>query len=192
MGWDGSGGYNRERNFSADASAGIKILASAMDQEINDIASAFTNCWAIDGQNTPTQDMPMGGNSFKNVGAASSADDFMRVREVINNVPIFMEDQETSAGGIVCSSQYFTSVSAGQAPSDGVRIIVRVLSDKSSSVLFLDGHSANIEYQEGDRITSAMTSGGIYEFIYSSSDTAWKIQNPDHLGARIKYRQTGS
>ncbi len=35
MGYDGAGGYTRSRNFSADASANIRILASAMDQEID-------------------------------------------------------------------------------------------------------------------------------------------------------------
>lgn len=179
MGWDGGGAYNRVHNFSADASAGIKILASRMDAEINDIASAIPIAWARDGQNVPTVDLPMGGKKFVNVGAPTSVGNFMRVREFIENVPVFMQDVQTSADRISVSSQYFTSVSSNQAPVDGTKIIVRVLSDKSSAVLYLDGHSANVINDDGDRIEGgALTSGGIYELIYSSTETAWRGGRP--------------
>ena len=150
-----------------------------MDAEINDMASAFTRVWTRDGQNTPTQDLPMGGRKFVNVGAPTSVANFMRAREFIENVPIFMQDAESSADRVSVSSLYFTSVSANQAPVDGTKIMVRVASHKSSAVLYLDGHSANIEYQDGNRIGPALVSGGIYEFTYSSVDTAWKLPKPD-------------
>ena len=178
MGWDGAGAYTRVHNFSADASSGIKILAARMDAEINDIASAIPIAWARNGQNVPTTDMPMGGRKFVNVGAPTSIGNFMRVREFIENVPIFMQDVESSADRISVSSQYFTSVSANQAPVDGTKIMVRVNSNKSSAVMYLDGHSANVEYQDGNRIAVAMVSGGIYELTYSSSDAAWKLPSP--------------
>lgn len=191
MGWDGAGNYSRVHNFSADASAGIKILASRMDAEINDVASAFSRVWTRDGQNTPTADLPMGGRRFVNVGAPTSVSQFMRSREFIENVPIFMQDTAASADRISVSAQYFTSVSANQAPGDGTKIMVRVLSNKSSAVLYLDGHSANVEYQGGVRPGPILTSGGVYEFLYSSSDTAWKIQNPDIPGLVENYGAVG-
>src|SRR3990167_2335177 len=179
MGWDGAGSYTRVHNFSADASSGIKILAARMDAEINDIASAIPIAWARNGQNVPTTDMPMGGRKFVNVAAAASVSNYMRVREFIENVPIFMQDTESSADRISVSSQYFTSVSANQAPGDGTTIMVRVNLDKSSAVLYLDGHSANVEFQDGNRAANAMVSGGIYDLTYSSVDTAWKLPSPD-------------
>jgi hypothetical protein len=179
VGWDGAGGYTRQHNFSADASAGIKILALRMDQEFNDVASAITLAWARNGQNVPTQAVPMGGQRFINVGAATSVGNYARVKEIIENIPIFMQDVETSADRISVSAQYFTSVSANQAPGDGTRVIVRANSNKSSAVLYLNGHSANVEYQDGNRAGPALVSGGLYEFLFSSADTAWKIQNPD-------------
>jgi len=179
MGWDGAGGYTRQYNFSADASSGIKILAARMDAELDDVASAITLAWARNGQNVPTQAIPMGGQRFINVGAATSVGNYMRVREFVENVPIFMQDQQTSADRISVSAQYFTSVSANQAPGDGTKIIVRANSRKSSAVLYLNGHSANVEYQDGSRMGPVMVSGGIYEMVFSSVDVAWKIQNPE-------------
>lgn len=179
MGWDGAGGYNRIHNFSADASAGINILAARMDAELDDFASALTRVWTRDGQNAPTQDLTLGGRKFIGVGAATSVNNYMRVREFIENVPIFMQDQESSADRISVSAQFFTSVSANQAPGDGTRILVRAGSDKSSAVLYLNGHSANVEFQDGNRAGDALVSGGIYEFLFSSVDVAWKVTRPD-------------
>lgn len=178
MGWDNAGGYNRQHNFSADASAGVKILALRIDQELDDFASAMTVAWARNGQNVPTQNIPMGGRTFINVGAPSSVNNYARVREIIENVPIFMHDQESSADRISVSAQYFTSVSANQAPGDGTRIIVRANSTKASAVLYLNGHSANVEFQDGNVANGVMVSGGVYELIFSSVDAAWKVQNP--------------
>ena len=121
MGWDNAGNVTRLRNFSADASAGIKILASAMDEEIDDIVSAISLAWTINGQNTPTQDIPLGGNRLINGGAAQSVSDYIRVREVIENVPIYMQDTTTSADTVSVSAQFFTSVSAGQSPAENRR-----------------------------------------------------------------------
>ena len=114
MGWDGAGNYTRQRNFSADASADIKILASAMDQEFNDFASAMTIALARDGQNTPSANIPMGGYKFVNVGAPTSASDYMRVSDVVGNIPIYMEDATTSADNISVSAQFFTTLQSGR------------------------------------------------------------------------------
>lgn len=179
MGWDNAGGYNRQHNFSADASSGIKILAVRMDTELDDFASAMTLALTRNGQNVPTVNLPMGGFRHINVGAPTSVNNYMRSREFIENVPIFMQDQEASADRISVSAQYFTSVSANQAPGDGTKIIVRAASDKSSAVLYLNGHSANVEFQDGNRALNAMVSGGIYEMLFSSADVVWKLQNPD-------------
>lgn len=185
MGWDGAGNYTRAQNFSADASANIKILASRVDSEFDDMASAFSNVLTRDGQNAPTANLPMGGFRHVNVGAPTSARNYIRVQDIINNIPIYMVDSEASADRISVSALYFTTASAATAPSDGVKVIIKAGSDKSSAVAIRlntgDGnpHSANVILTNSSAIYSgAIRSGGIYEFVYSSSDTAWQILNP--------------
>lgn len=186
MGWDNAGNVNRLRNFSADASAGIKILASAMDEEIDDIVSAISLAWTINGQNTPTTDLSLGGTRLINVGQAQSASDFIRAREVIENVPIYMEDTTTSADRISVSAQFFTSVSAGQAPAGGTRVLVKTASRKTSAVMYLSGFSANVLGQDGRQNVRAMASGGIYDLIFNSSDSVWILQNPSN-GSDVRH-----
>jgi hypothetical protein len=50
LSFDGAGNYNRTHNWTSDASNGINISASEMDQEDNSIAGAFNNCVTRDGQ----------------------------------------------------------------------------------------------------------------------------------------------
>lgn len=185
MGWDGAGNYTRTHNFSADASAGIKILAARMDAEFNDFASAMTLARARDGQNAPTGNLPMGGFRHVGVGAPISATNYIRAKDFIENVPIYMVDAETSADRISVSASFYTTASATTAPRDGSHVIIKVGSDKSSAVAIRlntgDGspHSAAVVLANGSALYSgALRSGGIYEFFWSSSDTAWQLANP--------------
>jgi hypothetical protein len=181
-----NGTYTRNHNFSADASAGIKILAARQDTEWDDLASALTNVvWTRDGNTVPTADIPMGGRKFTNVGSPSSALNMMRSKDFIENVPIYMVDAEASADRISVSASFYTTASAATAPRDGSHILIKAGSDKSSAVAVRlntgDGspHSAGVVLSNGSAIYSgAIRSGGIYEFIWSSSDVAWQIMNP--------------
>src|SRR3990167_2082516 len=182
MGYDGSGNYTRTYNFSSDASSNIKILASRMDAEFNDFASAMPLAILNDGRNAATANLPMGGFRHTNVGAPASATNYTRSKDVIENVPIYIVDAEASADRISVSAAFYTTASAATAPRDGSNLIVKAGSDKSSAVAIRlntgDGNpfSANVVLTNSSALYSgAIRSGGIYWFVYSSSDTAWQI-----------------
>lgn len=185
MGYDANGNYTRTHNWSADASANIKIIASRMDAEFDDFASALALPLLRDGRNAATGNIPMGGFRLVNVGAPASATNYMRAKDVIENVPIYVVDAESSADRISVSAAFYTTASAATAPRDGSNLIVKMGSDKSSAVAIRintgDGnpHSAGVVLSNGSAIYSgALRSGGIYDFIWSSSDTAWQLRNP--------------
>jgi hypothetical protein len=185
MGYDGTGVYTRTHNFSADASAGIKILAARVDAEFNDFASAMNLALLADGRNAATGNLPMGGFRHVGVGAPASATNYMRSKDFIENVPVYMVDAEASADRISVSSLFYTTASAATAPRDGSHVLIKAGSDKSSAVAIRlntgDGspHSAAVILANGSALYSgAIRSGGIYEFIWSSSDTAWQLFNP--------------
>lgn len=181
-----NGTYTRNHNFSADASAGIKILAARHDAEWDDLTSALSNVvWTRDGNTTPTADIPMGGRRHVGVGAPMSATNYIRAKDFIENVPIYMVDAETSADRISVSALFYTTASAATAPRDGSHVLIKAGSDKSSAVAIRlntgDGspHSAAVILANGSALYSgAIRSGGIYEFFWSSSDTAWQLANP--------------
>jgi hypothetical protein len=68
MPFNGSGIYQRVRNWVADAAAGIKIRADYHDAEDDGFAQGLTNCITRDGQSTITQNIPF--NSKRITGLA--------------------------------------------------------------------------------------------------------------------------
>jgi microcystin-dependent protein len=68
MPFNGSGTFQRVRNWVADATAGIKIRADYHDAEDDGIAAGLTNCITKDGQTTITQNIPF--NSKRITGLA--------------------------------------------------------------------------------------------------------------------------
>jgi microcystin-dependent protein len=68
MPFNGSGTFQRVRNWVADATAGIKIRADYHDAEDDGMAAGLTNCITKDGQTTVTQNIPF--NSKRITGLA--------------------------------------------------------------------------------------------------------------------------
>lgn len=79
MAFNGSGTYTRSDGvrsgstiFQSQQAAGIDIVASWLDAEANDMATALSNCLCKDGQQTATADQPMGTYKHTNVGNAAA------------------------------------------------------------------------------------------------------------------------
>ena len=179
MGYDGSGGYDREKNFSADASAGIKILASGVDTEFNDFASAMT-----------LPDLPMAGQKHVNVGAAASATDYLRTREAILQTPIYAGAGDFNSTLVSASVTIYVTASANQAPAHGSRLLVRSTQFKT----FNATSSTNLKLTTptGTNVSPIRVAGNYRvapnqirsnqtnEFIFNASATApyWELMNP--------------
>lgn len=191
MGWNGSGGYTRTHNFSADSSANIKILASRVDEEFNDFASAITVALTKNGQNSPTANLPMGGFRHTNAGAAASAENYLRVREFVTDVPVFAVERVSSDTVLQVSVPFYVSVSANLSPPDGARLRVRAFNTKASSTCALhlytpanvsgggSPHVARILSQNASvYYAGTIYDGLVYNLIYEASVSAWMLMNP--------------
>lgn len=192
MGWNGAGGYTRAENFSADSSAGIKILATRMDTEFDDFASAMTLALTRNGQNSPTANIPMGGYKLTNVAAAASAEDYLRVKEFIRDVPVYVKDNNGLADIVQVSTPFYVSVSAGQSPPDGSRLKVLMggtgTKTNATCTMYLytplntsaggAPHKAPIWTRKRKYDPSAIRADQMYEFVYEASASGWRCLNP--------------
>lgn len=76
MGWNGSGTFTRVHDWTDDAVNGIKVSASRMDADIDDIVQqGLMNCLTKDGQTSPTANIDMGAHKITNLGAGEDATD---------------------------------------------------------------------------------------------------------------------
>jgi len=68
LGYNGSGTFNLEYDWTQDAANGLDISSSRMMGQEQDIANGLSNCVTRDGQSPPSADLPMGGNVLTDLG----------------------------------------------------------------------------------------------------------------------------
>lgn len=112
MGWSGSD-FQRTHNFSADASAGINILASRMDAEFDNFETGLEACLKIDGSNAPDDDFDMDGFKHVDVGAATSTNQYLRLDQFQQMTPILVRMGGTAEAFSVSTSPVFTALVTG-------------------------------------------------------------------------------
>jgi len=89
-GWDGNGFFVRVYSWEADAAAGIKILASRMDADTNNITNnGFGNTLTRDGQGSATNDLPMNNFRHTGVGDASTRNEYGVVGQIQDSSYLF-------------------------------------------------------------------------------------------------------
>lgn len=75
MPFDGSGTFNRDRTWSAEAAAGTKIRADNHDTHDTDLANGLSQCITKNGSSQPTANIPMNSKRIINMADPSQAQD---------------------------------------------------------------------------------------------------------------------
>jgi len=178
-GWSG-GSFSVSVDMSANAAAGIDIVASAFSNQMDVVVTGINNCVAKDGQNAATGNLPMGGFRHTGTGKAAAVDSYSRVNEFIHLSPLYMLDNE-AAGSITVSC---TATPWATGLSAGMHVYVRAAGNKPFStggnvVIKINGLSANCSANDGSQLwPGAFTSGQIHELVYDGSN--FKLLNPGY------------
>lgn len=78
MSWNGSGGFDRTQDFTADLAAGLPasiVSADKVDDEFDNFKAGLQNCLTRDGQNSPTTDISWNGKKLTSLAAPASGTD---------------------------------------------------------------------------------------------------------------------
>lgn len=81
-GFNGSGTYVREYDWTEDAANGVDIEASRMDTEMDAMATALSTCITKDGQTTITANLPMANFRHTGVGDSSARTHYAKTSQV--------------------------------------------------------------------------------------------------------------
>ena len=173
MPFNGAGVYNPIGSPDFPAVAATAIRAAQYNNEINDLASALTNCVTRDGQSPATADLPMGGMKHTNVAAAALRTQYARAAEVQDGTLTYL----TSVAGVdtitataplalaaYSAGQNFRFVAAG-ANTDTVTLNINSLGAKA-----VVKHGATV-LTAGD-----IPAGSIAEVTYDG--TQFQLQAP--------------
>lgn len=170
MPWSGSD-FQRSYNFSADASAGINILASRIDGEFDNFETGLEACLKTDGTNAPAADFAMGGYKHTNVGAANSTNQYLRLDQYQQQTPIFCAYGGDADVMSVSTSPTFAALVTGHT------IIVSCPSANTTTsvVIKLNGTSAvPVVHADG----TALALGDVKGLRqYTFTGTQWALMN---------------
>lgn len=198
MSWDGGGTFDRDYNFSADASAGIQALPARFDGEFDNFKEGLENCVTVDGQNSPTADLPMGGNKHTGVAAATSADHYVRVDQYVKQTPIYLTAVQTTANDILSATPNIYPGDKGANLTHGSRYILQVpastsvhlqgrgwrFADSASAIyLALTSMSASpwVLRDNNDGLLlrgGQLRPSGVYDLVFDASTDSFRVLNP--------------
>jgi len=183
MPWTG-GVYSLPTNVSNYASAGGLVVASVFASAHDDLAAGINTCITKDGTNTPTANLPMGGNKHTNVKSAASRTDYLMTEQAITQWPVYLVDQNTGAQStsISCSppiGAWPTNNAEGHTAKVKMIASYPSLTTGNTPTTFL--HIATtgeaILTPSGNNLwPNALKSGHIYDFVHDG--TQWRVQNP--------------
>lgn len=176
MGWS-AGTFSRVHDWTSDAASDIDIEAARMDQEDDNFETGIDTCLTKDGQNSPTADLPMGGNKHTNVGAATALNQYARVSELIDQDHVYYVDSGSANTYVITPSPAISAYEEGQ------RFVFRATNaNTGASTLNVNSQGAiAIQTVAGDALVGGeILSGAYYEVIYDANTTPdrWVLLSP--------------
>jgi hypothetical protein len=170
MPWNGSGAFTRVHNWVADALALINITASRFDAENDDFATGIETCLTKDGQNAPTQDLPMAGKKHLNVGNSTARNQYPTVEQYQDGKIVW---GGTTAG--TSAAYTLTLTPTITAYVAGMRIAFIAHADSAAdATLNIDAVSADDLFMEGLKVRAgSLQQNQVYIAIYDG--TQWQV-----------------
>lgn len=149
MAWSGStyrkGNY-ATNGWTGDAANNIGIEAGRHDVQDDDFAQGITDCINKNGLNTPSTNLPMGGNKHTGVGNAVNASDYMAYGQIRNGTPLYMDTINNRLG-------------IGTA-SPGTRLDLGTNANGSAFFTSTNGTDANLQFSFGTQLATITNGGG--------------------------------
>lgn len=191
MAWNGSGTYVLPSAYTP-AVNGTIIDAADYNGALNDIATGISNCFAADGQKTPTANIPMG--SFKFTGLAAGSADGQSVR--YEQVYLQAEESVTASAGttdisttraatLVINASGTPAITGFGTATAGFRRFVRVggaFSVTYNSTSMKTPGAANLTFAVGD----------VFDLVSLGSGN-WKIDSYTlNSGVAVSLNQVGA
>jgi hypothetical protein len=181
-----SGTHNRLYDWTDDRDAGVLVLASRMDAEMDDMATSLSNSLAKDGQTTPTANLPMGGYKHTEVGNASARAQYAALGQVQDGTGLYGTTGGASLTYTLALNPTVTAYANGQTfrfkPAH---------TSVGPSTLNVDTVGAKTIQASNGRAISAgdLKVNEIYEATYDSTLDVFRVQNLNTTGEAKLYMQ---
>ena len=174
MGWSG-GIFTRARDWTADEAGAIDMLSVNFDQEDDNFEAGINACLTKDGANSPSANLPMGGNRHTGVGNAAAKTDYASAADVIDQDLLYYVDTGAADAYVITPSPSISAYEEGQ------RLIFRATNASTgASTLNVNALGAiTIETNDAVAIAAGMIAvGGYYEVTYDANGSRFVLTSP--------------
>jgi hypothetical protein len=161
-------------NVTADG-AGVNNTALLADNRENDIAAALTTSWQINGDTSPTANLPMNTKKFTGMAQGSARTDSLRIDQVQDNDFVYAGTVDGTANAIE-----LTTVPSC-TPVEGMTIVFIPGSDSTSTVTVdLNGDGATALQYNAAALSGGEVQAGLPARI-THDGTVWQLENSARL-----------
>jgi len=172
MGFDGSGNYTRTNGTLSGstlwtqraAQANPIISATEHDAEMNDVATALTDCVKANGSKAATGNQPMAGFKHTGVGNATASDQYATLGQINTSLSTGSLNVTNAAAGIAVGSAATTtqdcSINIGEGRTGSGNAYVDLIGDTTYSdygCRFIRGGGANANSELVHRGTGTLS-----------------------------------
>ena len=176
-GFNGSGTYAREYDWTTDAAGGVPITASRFDTEDDCFATGLSSVLVRDGQAAMTGNLPMGNNRITGLSDGTAATDAASVAQAQLNLI-----GAIAAGGTVDAiTATFSPAVSSLADKTLVRVIAAGANTSTTPTFAPNGLTARTIVKGGGAALVAgdiRAAGHVMLLQYNLANTRWELLNP--------------
>ena len=167
MPWS-NGKFSRARRWQTDDANSIEMEAVNFDEEDDNFADGIDSCLHKGGQNSPTSNLPMGGNRHTGVGNAAALTDYASAADIIDQHLTYYVTTGSVNNVVITASPAITAYAEGQ------RFTFRASNTNTGATTLNVNGVGNIAVQTGDGSALSagdITAGRYYDIIYDENTT---------------------
>lgn len=172
---DKNGNYTRWQGADRcknDRDADIKILASRMDNDLNDTAEALGQMLPADGRKPMTGELKMGGNAVRNVGGGSQSTDAANIGQIQRFVFNYGADTSAEANRLTVD----LTPALTQLPQAGWVFVTVKNANTGKTTLKINQLEEKPVYLGDQEIgEGVLQAGQTYPFFYNKTLDAWQV-----------------
>lgn len=186
MAFNGAGTFLRVYNWVTDKANGIKIVASRMDGEFDNIANGLSNCITKDGQTIITANIPLANYKLSGLGSGSARTDSINLGQVQDGTYTYLGTTGGSADAYTLTpspsitayattQRFWAKINATNLTTTPYLQISALANPTTTAVIKkLSATKTEIAVEVSDLLIN-----GLYEFQRNSANDAWILLNPE-------------
>lgn len=189
MAWNGTGIFSRIYNWVAERDAGNNIDATKFDSENDNFATGIQNCLTKDGQNSPTSDLPMGGQKHTGVADGSARTHYASVAQAQDSSLIW---GGTSGGTANAQTINLTPAIAAYAAGQRFAFIAGATNTGAATLNVNAAGAKNIYSNNAALGGGEIESGKVYSVLYDGTQFQLQGNSSSYVGCKLKLNTTQS